>query len=95
MLREIGRSGRLRRRIEDEADALSVSLLYNAGFDPHSAGRFWRNDAPSADGPFRALYYRSNGERARLLDLAADAIPANAPKPITPALLATRDRPLD
>jgi hypothetical protein len=94
LLKEVGRSGRLRRQIEDEADALSVSLLYNAGFDPRSAARFWRDGAPHADGLFRALYYRSNGERAALLDKAAAAIPARAPRPVRPALLATRDQPL-
>ena len=40
--KELGRSARLFRQTEAEADRLSVWLLAGAGYDPEAAARFWR-----------------------------------------------------
>ena len=47
---EVGRNGRLIRRTEDEADLLGLHLLRNAGYDPASAPRFWRDHGGDVDG---------------------------------------------
>jgi predicted Zn-dependent protease len=95
MLRELGRNGRLHRRTEGEADELSVHLLANAGFDPLSAARFWRERGGEIDaGVFRARTHPSSRSRAAALELVARSI-VGRPRPTRPALLATRDAPLD
>ncbi|WP_375429280.1 M48 family metalloprotease [uncultured Sphingomonas sp.] len=95
LLRELGRNGRIHRRTEREADELGVHLLANAGYDPASAARFWRERGGEIDaGPFRARTHPSSKARAEALDLVARSIAGRA-KPTRPALLATRDEPLD
>lgn len=90
----LGRQGRLIRQTEDEADRLSVSLLYNAGYDPAAASRFWHEAGPVLDGPLRDGTHRSAAERADLTANEAATIPAGAPRPYMPAILATRETPL-
>ena len=41
LLAEFGRSGKLIRRTEEEADRLSVYLMDRAGYDPRAIARFW------------------------------------------------------
>ena len=93
--RELGRNGRLHRRTEIEADELGVHLLANAGYDPLSAARFWRERGGEIDsGVFRARTHPSSRSRANALELVAKEI-AGRPKPTGSALLASRDAPLD
>ena len=98
LLSEFGRNRRLFRRTEDDADLLSVALLYNAGFDPASAPAFWRAHGDEVSGGFggvfRARTHGSPGVRARALDAAVATIPMGAARPYVPAVLATRDQPL-
>ena len=95
VLREIGRNGRIHRRTEREADELGVHLLANAGYDPASAARFWRERGGEIDaGPFRARTHPSSRSRAEALELVARSIDGRV-KPTRPALLATRDEALD
>jgi hypothetical protein len=94
VLRELGRNGRLHRRTEIEADELGVHLLANAGYDPGSAARFWRERGGEIDsGLFRARTHPSSRSRADAIEAVARSIAGQA-KPTRPALLATRDAPL-
>ncbi|WP_093664180.1 M48 family metallopeptidase [Sphingomonas gellani] len=96
MLAEVGRSGRLHRRAEDEADRLSVALLYNAGYDPAVAARFWRDHGGDVDGGlFRSRTHPPSKARAAAIDAEVAAIPAGAARPYTPAVLATRTQPMN
>ncbi len=91
LLAEFGRSGRLNRQVEREADRLSVHLLRNAGYDPVLAVRFWEKrgkqlgSGGTHDSPLK---------RAQLLREEIATIPADAPIPYLPPLLALRDQPL-
>ena len=93
---EMGRSGRLFRATEGAADRLSVSLLYNAGYDPANAVRFWRDHGADVDGGlFRSRTHPSTSARAAAIAAEVATIPAGAPRPYRPAILATRDEPLN
>lgn len=95
LLAEFGRSGRLNRQIERDADLLSVHLLRNAGYDPAVAVGLWeRHGNRIAGGLLRSRTHDSPGERVRRLQAEIVAIPANAPIPYLPAILLTRDQPL-
>ncbi|VVT08545.1 Peptidase M48 family protein [Sphingomonas sp. EC-HK361] len=95
LLAELGRNGRLNRLIEDQADQLGVHLLRNAGYDPQSAPKFWRAHGGEIDGGlFRSRTHRSSSARADRIEAEIKAIPANAPIPYTPPMLATRDAKL-
>ncbi|WP_066647117.1 MULTISPECIES: hypothetical protein [Sphingomonas] len=92
---ELGKSGRLHRQAESEADRLSVYLLYNAGYDPAGAGRFWRGPGKAIDGGiFRNRAYPARRERAAALDAEAANIPAGAKAPFIPPLVALADQPM-
>ena len=96
LLGEFGRSRRLVRRSEDDADALSIALLYNAGYDPGAASRFWRSAGNDVDGGvFRSRTHGSPSARAKALDAQIALIPPNAPQPYIPAVLATRAEAID
>jgi len=96
LLAEFGRNRRLFRRTEDEADLLGLHLLRNAGYDPASAPAFWRAHGGEVGGGFfRARTHGSAGARARALEAEIAAVPADAPTPYLPPVLATRDQPLD
>ena len=95
ILAEVGRNGRLFRQTEDEADRLSVYLLYNAGYEPGSAAAFWQGPGARIDGGlFRARTHRSAGARAKRIAAEAASIPIGAPRPLIPAMLALRDAAL-
>ncbi len=95
LLAEVGRNARLFRQTEDDADQLSVSLLYNAGYDPASAERFWHDKAPAIDGGiFHSRTHRGALERAQRVAAERATIPASASRPYRPPVLATRDVPL-
>lgn len=94
---EFGRSRRLTRQAEVEADLLSAHLLANAGFDPAIAPAFWRERAAVALGPrlLRSRIYPPNSERARLIEREITLALAGQPLPSAAAhLLMHRDRPM-
>lgn len=96
VFREFGRNGRLFRITEDEADRLSVHLLRNAGWDPMLAVHFWQGPgARIAGGLFYSRTHSSPGRRAELIAQEIASLPAGAPIPYRPAMLAERDRPLN
>ncbi|WP_375395875.1 M48 family metalloprotease [uncultured Sphingomonas sp.] len=93
---ELGRNGRLFRATEGAADQLSVSLLYNAGYDPLNAVRFWREHGGDVDGGlFRSRTHPSASARAAAIADEVARIPEGAPRPYVPTVLATRDQPLN
>jgi hypothetical protein len=95
LLAELGRNGRLFRRTEAEADQLSVSLLRNAGYDPHAATRFWREHGGDVDGGlFRSRTHPSSSARAEAIEAEIAHIPATTPIPYVPPLWSTRNDPL-
>lgn len=95
ILAEFGRNARLARQSESEADRLSPYLLYNAGLDPLGPGRFWRGSGRALSGGlFRSAAYPSARARAQALDAEAAKIPAGAPRPFAPPLLALADQPM-
>ena len=95
LLAEFGRNGRLFRQTEDDADTLGMYLLRNAGYDPQLAVRFWREHGGDVDGGlFRSRTHRSSSARAQRIADEIARIPANAPMPYIPPILATRDQPL-
>jgi len=89
-----GRSGRLIRQTEDDADQLSVVLLYNAGYDPSAAVRFWTKPRVPDGGLFHDRTHRSATARAERIRAAVEAIPKGAARPLVPATLLSRDQPL-
>jgi hypothetical protein len=93
---EFGRNARLIRETEDQADQLSVYLLANAGYDPLASGRFWRKwgDKIGLEGIFRSRTHASAKNRASAMNAIAASIAPDAPRPIIPALVATRDQPV-
>lgn len=93
---EFGRNARLFRRTEEDADRLSVHLLRNAGFDPAAAVRFWREEGGKIDGGlFRSPTHPSAKARAAALAAEVATLPPAGVRDDMPALLATRDQPLD
>jgi len=96
LLSEVGRNGRLFRLTEDQADLLGMYLLRNAGYDPRSAVRFWRDHGGDVDGGlFRSRTHPSSAARARALEAEIARIPADSPVPYVPPLVAEADRPLE
>jgi hypothetical protein len=92
---ELGRNGRLIRETENDADRLGVYLLANAGYDPMAAPAFWRAKGGDIDGGlFRSRTHASSKARADALEPVAREIAATTKRPIVPAILATRDVPL-
>lgn len=85
LLAEFGRSRRLVRQAEEDADLLSVALLRNAGYDPLAASRFWREHGGDVDGGvFRSRTHPSSTYRVAAIEAAAAAIPADAGPVYTP-----------
>lgn len=94
LLKELGRNAALSQRVELEADVLGVALLHNAGYDPASAARFWRDRGSDIDGGlFRSRSHPATARRIAAIEAAAAAIPAGE-RPYVPPILAQRDVPL-
>lgn len=93
---EFGRSARLWRQVEDEADRMSAWLLFNAGFDPLAGARFWRSYGGriGEGGLFQSNTHSRPGTRAANITTEAGAIPSSAARPAMPPMLALRDQPL-
>jgi predicted Zn-dependent protease len=94
MLAGLGRNVRYFRQTEIEADILSVALLANAGYDPAAALRFWEDFGPNhAGGILRSRSHPAWRDRVATIRHAIAAL--GAERPARPAILASRDRPLD
>ena len=64
-LGEFGKSSRLVRETEDQADRYSIHLLANAGFDPEIGPKFWRGSGRALDhGILRSATHSPSTERA-------------------------------
>jgi hypothetical protein len=84
------------RQTEVQADLLSVYLLGNADYPMRSSVSFWKHFGPSKAGGI--LRSRSHPAwRDRVATLAAEIARAEAlsARPMMPALIAERDKPLD
>ncbi|MEH3160198.1 MAG: M48 family metallopeptidase [Sphingomonas taxi] len=96
LLAEVGRNGRLFRLTEDQADALGMHLMRNAGYDPQVAVRFWREHGGDVDGGlFRSRTHPSSAARAKAIEAEIARIPAGAARPYVPPLVAEAERPLE
>lgn len=96
LLGEFGRNARLFARTETDADRLSVHLLRNAGYDPEAAVRFWRGPGRSLDdGVFRSATHPSAKARADAIAAEIATLPLPGQPDTAPAILATRDEPLN
>lgn len=95
LFKGIGRSARLFKQTENEADQLSVTLMANAGYDPQAAVRYWLTYGPQLNdhGGFGSTHL-SWRARAKLIGAAADRIPREAARPIIPAWIDSRNQPL-
>ncbi|WP_380927192.1 M48 family metalloprotease [Sphingomonas arantia] len=89
-----GRSRRLTRATEDEADRMSAYLLANAGYDAGMAAAFWRTAGAGLAGSFRSRTHGAASARAQLLAEEAAVIAVMPGRPVRPALLGRRDVPL-
>ncbi|QKR99946.1 M48 family metalloprotease [Sphingomonas sp. CL5.1] len=92
---EFGRNARLTQRAEEEADRLGVHLLYNAGYDPASAARFWRAHGGDVDGGFfRSRTHPATKVRVAAIEAEAATLAAEPARPSIPPMVAERDRPM-
>ena len=93
---EFGRNARLIRETEDQADQLSVYLLANAGYDSQAPGRFWRTwgSKLGTEGIFRSRTHSSGSARALAMNKMADAVARDPIRPLIPAMLGNREKPL-
>ena len=95
---EFGRNRRLNRRVEVEADRISVHLLANAGYDPAIAPAFWRArlGRRAGGGILRSGTYPSAKARAELIEREIAEHLAGRTGPSAAAhLMAARDVPFD
>ena len=96
LAKEFGRNRRLIRVVEDQADALSVYLLYNAGYDPARAVAFWTRERGDVVGELlRSRTHASAKARAAAVAAEIARIRAGAPRPIRPDILSTRSLALE
>jgi predicted Zn-dependent protease len=94
LLSGIGRNVGYFRQTELEADILSISLLFNAGYDPKIAILFWRNFGPSrAGGILRSRTHPSWKTRVAVMEHAISEL--NRERFVRPTIIEARDRPLD
>lgn len=90
----LGRNVRYFRQTELEADILSVALLANAGYDPNAAVRFWEDFGPRhAGGILRSRSHPAWRDRVVTIKMAIAAL--GSERPVRPAIIESRDRPLD
>ncbi|WP_231028509.1 M48 family metallopeptidase [Sphingomonas sp. IC-56] len=84
------------RQTEIQADLLSAYLLANAGYDLKVSIAFWKAFGPSkAGGIFRTRSHPHWRDRVATLEAEIGKIAARGERPIVPAMLAERERPLD
>lgn len=90
--KQFGRSARLFKQTEIEADRLSVWLLANAGYDPRAAIRFWERFGQRKGRPaFQAATHPKWKDRIASFETEIAAIDAarRAGKPLAPPLIAS------
>lgn len=94
-LRVFGKSSRLLKRTEIEADRLSVTLMANAGYDPKAAVRYWLTYGPRLDdhrgwGSVHPAWQ----DRAAAIGDEAQRVAGEPRRPIIPDWIASRNQPL-
>lgn len=95
LFKGFGRSARLFKQTENEADRLSVVLMANAGYDPRAAVRYWLSYGPQLnDGGGLGSTHLSWRKRAALIGDEVNRIAQYKQRPIVPAWIAHRDQPL-
>jgi hypothetical protein len=95
LFKGFGRSARLFKQTENEADRLSVTLMANAGYDPKAAVRYWLTYGPQIDkGRGLGSTHLSWRKRAALIDQEVHRVAEEHRRPIVPDWLASRDQPL-
>jgi Zn-dependent protease with chaperone function len=96
MLSGFGANVKYFRQTELEADLLSVTLMANAGYDPLAVAAFWRKFGRSGGSAvFRSRSHPAWRERAATVEHEARIVMAASARPLIPAILAARERPLD
>lgn len=84
------------RQTELQADILSVYLLANARYPISATVSFWRNFGPSkAGGILRSRSHPAWRDRIATLEKEIAVVEAQPQRPLVPALIASRDKPLD
>jgi Zn-dependent protease with chaperone function len=84
------------RQTEVQADLLSAYLLANAGYPVRASIAFWKHFGPSkAGGILRSRSHPAWRDRVATLEAEAAKIDAAPSRPLVPALIAERDRPLN
>lgn len=96
LLSVFGKSHRLIRLTEEQADRLSVYLMVNAGYDPMAASRFWHGVGRQISGGFLSSgTHMGWKQRAEMTAREARKALAMPTRPAIPAaLLETRNKPL-
>ena len=96
MLSGFGANVKYFRQTELQADLLSVYLLGNAGYPLHASTDFWRRFGPSkAGGILRSRSHPAWRDRVATLEAEIAKAETISARPMIPAILAERDRPLD
>lgn len=84
------------RQSEIQADLLSVYLLANADYPMQASVAFWKHFGPSkAGGILRSRSHPAWRDRVTTLEAEIEKAKALSARPIVPALIADRDKPLD
>ena len=74
LFQQFGKSAKLTRQTEDEADRLSMWLMVKAGYDPAAAQSFWQRYGPEHDSPLiRSATHSNWKDRMTALQVASDA----------------------
>lgn len=84
------------RQTEVQADLLSAYLLANAQYPVRASVAFWQHFGPSkAGGILRSRSHPAWRDRVATLEAEAAKIEAVSTRPLVPALIADRNKPLD
>ncbi len=84
------------RQTEVQADLLSVYLLGNAGYPMRASIDFWKHFGPSkAGGILRSRSHPAWRDRVATLEAEVAKAEAVSARPVIPALIAERSKPLD
>lgn len=84
------------RQTEVQADLLSAYLLANAKYPVRASVAFWQHFGPSkAGGILRSRSHPAWRDRVATLEAEAAKIDALSTRPLVPALIADRNKPLD
>lgn len=84
------------RQTEVQADLLSAYLLANAKYPVRASVAFWQHFGPSkAGGILRSRSHPAWRDRVATLEAEATKIDALSTRPLVPALIADRNKPLD